>query len=118
MKTKFSKIIVISYTRKTKMLYCQFRIGKSLIFVTDVLRIWMYIMILNLNSIIILIFFFRIQLNYVLGFIRKITFSLSTQDSLLMLYFDLVRSMCEYACVAWKFLTFTDFNDVERIQRH
>jgi hypothetical protein len=52
-----------------------------------------------------------------LGLIQKITFSLPTRDNLLMLYSVLVRSMLEYASDACKFLTTTDSNKLESIQR-
>jgi hypothetical protein len=51
-----------------------------------------------------------------LGLIRTLTFSLSTIDSLLMLYFASVRSNLEYASVAWNSVTFTDSNKLERVQ--
>jgi hypothetical protein len=52
-----------------------------------------------------------------LGLIRTLIFSFSTIDSLLMLYFALVRSKLEYTSVASNSVTITDSNKVERIQR-
>jgi hypothetical protein len=45
-----------------------------------------------------------------LGLIRIITFSFSTSDSLVMLYFALVRSELYYASVAWNSRMITDSN--------
>jgi hypothetical protein len=53
----------------------------------------------------------------VLRLIRKRTFSFSTSDSLLMLYFALVGSELEYTSVAWNSGTITESNKLERIRR-
>jgi hypothetical protein len=41
----------------------------------------------------------------------------STLDSLLILFFDLVRSKLEFTSVAWNSVTATDANKLERLQR-
>jgi hypothetical protein len=52
-----------------------------------------------------------------LGLILTLTFSLSTLDSLLILFFALVRSKFEYAYVAWNSVTVTDSDKLERVQK-
>jgi hypothetical protein len=51
-----------------------------------------------------------------LGLIRTVTFSFSTLESLLILFFALVRSKLEYASVARNSVTVTDSNKLERVQ--
>jgi hypothetical protein len=52
-----------------------------------------------------------------LGFIRNITFSFSTLDSLLTLHFSLVRPKLGYASVVWYAITSIDVKKLESIQR-
>jgi hypothetical protein len=52
-----------------------------------------------------------------LGLIRTLTFSFSTLDSLLILFFASVISKLEYASVAWNSVTVTDSNKLERVQK-
>jgi hypothetical protein len=53
-----------------------------------------------------------------LGLIRTHSFSFSTLDSLLVLFFVLVRSKLEYASIAWNSVTITDSNKLERVQKN
>jgi hypothetical protein len=48
---------------------------------------------------------------------RNITFSFSTLDSLLILYFSLIIPKLKYAFVVWNSITSTDAEKLERIQR-
>jgi hypothetical protein len=52
-----------------------------------------------------------------LGLLLTLTFSFSTIDSLLILYFALVISKLEYAFVAWSSVTIADSNKLERVQK-
>jgi hypothetical protein len=69
-------------------------------------------------------FYFHRRVNFlfpyalkILGLIRTIIFSFSTLDSILMLYFALIRSYLEYASDAWNPVIITNSNKLERIQR-
>jgi hypothetical protein len=110
MKPTFSKIRVISFTRKTN------RLRNSFVLRTECVNILVYIMTANFIFIIMSILFFWHALK-LLGLIRTITFCFSTLVSLLMLCFTLVRSKLEYTSVAWNSLTITDSNKLQRIQR-
>jgi len=52
-----------------------------------------------------------------LAFIRSATFSLSFLGKILKLQFTGVISKAEYACIVWSLITYTDTNELERIQR-
>jgi hypothetical protein len=52
-----------------------------------------------------------------LGLIHTLTFSFSTLNSLLMLFFALGKSKLEYASVAWNSVTATDSNKLERVRK-
>jgi hypothetical protein len=52
-----------------------------------------------------------------LGLILTLTFNFSSLDSLLILFFALVRSKLKYVSVAWNSVTATDSNKLERVQR-
>jgi hypothetical protein len=62
----------------------------------------------------LIIFFQALKL---LGLICNITFSFWTLDSLLTLYFSLVRPKLENASLVWNSVTSTDAKKLERIQR-
>jgi hypothetical protein len=97
MKPNFSKIRVISFTRKTSVLNFQYRLVNYFILRTDCIK--------DLGAYIDCKLYFHQHLNFifshamkllVLGLIRTLTFSFSTLDSLLILFFlwlDLKWSM-------------------------
>jgi hypothetical protein len=116
MKPNFSKIRVISFTRKTAPLGYHYRLGNSVILRADCIK--------DLGVYFDSKLYFHQHVDYLLshtlkllGLIRTITFSFSTLDSLLTLYSALVRSKLEYASVVWNSVTNTDSNKLERVQR-
>jgi hypothetical protein len=80
-----------------------------------VLRIWVCLLIANLIFIVMSIFYSHAL--KLLRLIHTITFYFSTLDSLLRLYFALVRSKLEYASFAWNCVMITGSNKLEHIQR-
>jgi hypothetical protein len=99
MKPNFCKIRVTSFTRKANVLNYQYRLGNSFILRTDCIKDLGVHIGRKLHCYRHVDFIFSHALK-LLGPIRKVTCSFSTLDSLLMLYFALVRSKLEYASVA------------------
>lgn len=52
-----------------------------------------------------------------LGLVHTITFPCVSLDSLLILYFALVKSQFKYTSIAWNILAYTDADKLERTQR-
>jgi hypothetical protein len=61
LKPNFSKIKLISFIRKTNVLNYHYRLGTSLYSEQTVLRIWLYILIVNFLFIVMSILFFHVQ---------------------------------------------------------
>jgi hypothetical protein len=116
MRPNSSKIRVFSFTRKTYVLNYQYRLGSSVILRTDCIEdLGVHIDCkLHFHRHVDFLFSRSMKL---LALIRILMFSFSTTDSLLMLYFALVRSKLEYAFVAWNSVTITNSNKLERVQR-
>jgi hypothetical protein len=112
MKPNLSKIRVISLMRKGY----EYRLGNSVILHAVCIKdLGIYFdSKLYFHQLVNYLFSHALKL---LELIRTITFSFSTLDSLLMLYFALVRSKLEYAFVVWNSVTNTDSNKLEHIQR-
>jgi hypothetical protein len=115
MKINVSKTRVISFPWKTNMISFGYKLCGSRINHTDTLK--------DLGIILDTKLYFHPHVDYIfsqalhlLGLIRVIIFSFSSIDSLLMLYFTLVRSKLEYASVAWNTLALSDANKLEHIQ--
>jgi hypothetical protein len=86
--------------RKMNVLNYQYRPGNSFKLRTDFIKDLGVHINCKINFHCHVNFIFSLALK-LLGLIRTITFSFSTSDCLLMLYFALVRSKLEYASVAW-----------------
>jgi hypothetical protein len=116
MKLNISKARVIAFTRKTNVLYYNYKICDSSITRTDTIK--------DLGVQLDSKLHFHAHFDYIfsqsvrtLGLIRTVTYSFSTLDSLLILYLTLVRPKLEYASNVWNSITATDAKKLERIQR-
>jgi hypothetical protein len=116
MKLNISKTRIIVFTRKTNVLYYNYKICDSFIIRTDTIKDFG----VELDSKL----YFHAHVDYVisqsarmLGLIRTITYSFSTFDSLLIFYVTPVRPKLEYALIVWNSITATDSKNLECIQR-
>jgi hypothetical protein len=98
MNLNISKTRVITFSRKTNTFLLKYKPRDSYITHTDCIK--------DLGVFIDSKLYFHCHVDYIfsqsiklLGLIRNITFSFSTLDSLLILYFSLVRPKLEYASV-------------------
>jgi hypothetical protein len=116
MKLNVKKTRVISFSRKTKLRHFDYQLCESLITRTECIKD-PGVQIdskLHFHHHVDYIFSQAIRL---LGLIRTETFSFSSLQSLLMLYYTSVRPKLEYASVAWNPITSTDASKLQRIQR-
>jgi hypothetical protein len=116
MKLDFSKIRVISFTRKTCLLNHQYILGNSHILRTECIND------LGVCTDYELHFHHRVDFIFshvmkLLGLICTITFSFFTIHSLVVLHFAFVRFKLEHASLPWKYVLITDYNKLEHIQR-
>jgi hypothetical protein len=116
MEPNFSKIGVISFTRRKNVLNYQYKLGNSFILRTDCIK--------DLDVHIDCKLQFHRHVDFLFphamklfGLIRKIAFSFFTTDSPLMLYFALVRSKLEYALLLGTLLRLRTPINFERVQR-
>jgi hypothetical protein len=116
MKLSTSKTKVISFSRRTNVLVCDYERCQSSItridFIED-LGVFIYAK-LHFHNHVNYIFSHCIKL---LGLVRSFTFNFSSLECMLRLCITLVRSKLEYASVVWNSITSTDANKLERISR-
>jgi hypothetical protein len=116
MNLNISKSPAITFSRKPNTLLLKFKLGDSYITRTGCIK--------DLGDFIDSQLHCHSHVDYILsqaikllGIIRNITFSCSTLDTLLTLYFALGRPKLEYAPVVWNSVTSTDAKKLERTQR-
>jgi hypothetical protein len=116
MKLNIGKTRVIAFTRKTNVLYYNYKICDSSVTRTDTIK--------DLGILLDSKLHFHAHVDYIfsqsvrtLGSIRTVTCSFSTLDSLLILYLTPVRPKLEYASKVWNSVPATDAKKLERIQR-
>jgi hypothetical protein len=116
MKLNVNKTRVISLSRKTNLGLFDYKLYESLVTRTEFIK--------DLGVQIDSKLHFRHHVDYIfsqavrlLGLIRTVTFCFSSLQSLLMLYYTLVRPKLEYASVAWNSITSTVASKLEHIQR-
>jgi hypothetical protein len=109
-------IRVISFTGKTNVLYYSYKLWDSSLTRTDTIK--------DLGVQLDSKLHFRAHVRrHILPirkdarFIRPITYSFATLDSLLILYFNLVRPKLKYSSIVWSSITSTDAKMLERVQR-
>jgi hypothetical protein len=113
LKLNISKTRVISFSRKTNTLFCDYKLCQSSITRTDSIKDLRVFTDSKLR--------FHNHVDYIvsqciklLGLVRTLTFSFSSLECLYVLYFTLVRSKLEYASVVWNSITTTDASNLER----
>jgi hypothetical protein len=116
MKLNVNKSRVISFCRKTNRRLFYYKLCESLITRTECVKD------LGVESDSKLHFHHHVDYIFsqairLLGLIRTVTFSFSSLQSLLMLYYTLARPKLEYGSVAWNSITSTDASKLGRVQR-
>jgi hypothetical protein len=115
MKLNVNKTTVISFSRKMNLCLFDYKLCESLITWTECIK--------DLGVQIDSELHFHHHVDYIfsqavrlLGLIRTVTSSFSSLQSLLMLYYTLVRPKLEYASVVWNSITCCDASKLQRIQ--
>jgi hypothetical protein len=116
MKLNVGKTRVTGFTRKTNVLYYNYKICDSSVTRTDTIK--------DLGVLLDSKLHFHARVDYIfsnsiktLGLIRTVTYSFSTLDRLLILYLIPVRPKLEYASAVWNSIAATDAKKLERTQR-